>query len=199
MPKNLRAAEQELFTFKNRSDVKKRNHASNRQTLIDLVISAFLIFAGTAILTHMQTLVGAAITFGAGVALLIFAKRSAATKLVIERSEFLNALLSSALAAKYKFCAIVTQSDGQIVYLNSGFQATFPKMLDFPKRTLTKLYSTYGISPDKAKSITAAVKKAASKEVSVEVINDKTKKPQKIKLVIEPIARPSGFILIRGV
>jgi proteasome assembly chaperone (PAC2) family protein len=146
----------------------------------------------------MQTLVGAAISFGAGIALLIFAKRLAANKLTIERSDFLNALLSSALGAKHKFCIIVTQSDGQIVYLNSGFQAAFPKMLEVPKRTLTKFYSTYGISADKAKSITTAVKKATSKEVSVEVMNDKSKKTQKMKFIIEPIARPSGFILIRG-
>ena len=198
MAKNLRAEDQEIFSFKNRSDVKKRSHESKRQAVIDVIISVFLIATGTAILTYMQTLIGAAISFGTGLALLVFAKRIAQFKTTIERSEFLNALLSSAMGAKTKFTIIVTQSDGQIVYLNSGFQATFPKMTDIPKRTLAKFFSTYGVSEDKAKAITAAVKKAVSKEVTIEVSLDKAKK-QKLKLSIEPIARPSGFVMIRGV
>ena len=40
MKKNLRAAEQDVFTFKNRKDVKKRKHGSTKQNIIDLIISA---------------------------------------------------------------------------------------------------------------------------------------------------------------
>ena len=199
MKKNLRAADQDVFTFKNRSDVKKRKHATTKQNVIDLVIATFGVAAGTALLTEMQTLVGAAISFGAGVALLLFAKRTAEYKVTLERSEFLSALFSSALGQKHKFTMIVTQQEGQIVYLNNGFQTLFPKMVETPKRTLTKLFSSYGFPAEKAKSITAAVKKASEKEITVELALGKDKKKEKVKLSIEPIARPSGFVLIRGV
>ena len=146
----------------------------------------------------MQTLVGAAISFGAGVALLLFARRTAEYKLTLERSEFLSALFSSVLGQKHKFCMIVTQEEGHIVYLNSGFQALFPKMIETPKRTLTKLYSAYSFPADKAKLITSAVRKGTAKDVTIELATTKGKTKEKVKISIEPIARPSGFVMIRG-
>ena len=129
--------------------------------------------------------------------MLIYALRAAKQKIIFERSEFLNALLSSAVGAKHQFTMIVTQSEGQIVYLNNGFQALFPKMLKQEKRYLAKLLKTYSNSDVKSKTILSAVEKGTDKTVIVDV-KEKGKATTKVKFKIEPIARPSGFVMIRG-
>jgi hypothetical protein len=197
MLKNLRAVEQEVFSFKNKFDVHSREYRTKLQIFFDILIGVALVSVGTALLVYYETLLGAGISFFAGVILLIYVLRAEKRKIVAERSEFLNALLASALASKHKFCMVVTQKDGQIVYLNNGFQKTFPKMVPLEKRMLSKLLKAYDVAPAKAKAIQAAVKKATDKEVAVEITSGKVK--EKITFKIEAIARPSGFVLVRGV
>ncbi len=200
MAKKLRAVDQELFTFKNRKDIKSRKYKTTRQHIIDLVIGVAGILAGTALLVHFKTLVGAGVCTLAGVTLMVYAIRAEKQKQILERSEFLNALLSSALGANQKFCMIVTEATGQIVYLNNGFQKTFPKIIDLEKRNLSKLLKLYSTSDAKSKTIMTAVKKASNKTLSWDIKQGSGKSATKLKtnLQIEPIARPSGFVVIRG-
>lgn len=198
MAKNLRAVDQELFTFKNKFDVHSRKYRTKKQIVIDLVLGVIAIVLGTMVLIHYETLIGAGISLLAGIGLLVYAKRAEKRKIISERSEFLNALLASAIGNKHKFCMIVNQDDGQIVYLNNDFQKTFPKIVNSEKRFLAKLLKMYSVSDAKSKSIMTAVKKAADKSVAVDISAGKGKPKEKLNFKIEPIARPSGFVMIRG-
>lgn len=197
MSKKLRAADQELFSFKNRNDIKSRSHRTNTQKVTDFIVGVAAVMAGTAVLVYYQTLIGALICLILGCTMLFHSLRTEQQKTTIERSEFLNALLSSAIGGNHKFAMIVTQTDGQIVYLNHGFQALFPKTLASEKRYLSNLLKSYSTSDAKSKSILAAVDKGTDKEVVLD-IKGKGKETSKIKFKIEQIARPSGFIMIRG-
>lgn len=196
MAKNLRAIDQKIFSEKNRKDFKNRNHGLSNKRIFELILALLAVILGTMILVYLQTMIGGLVCAGAGFVLLLFALQTERYKEIIERSEFLNALLASAAGEGHKFTAIATKKNGQIVYLNEGFQKTFPKMVDMERRSLGKLFTTYKVDKTKSKPILEAIKKSSKKTTTIEIKNGK--KTQKIKISVEPIKRPEGFVLVRG-
>lgn len=196
MSLKLRAIDQEAFSSKNRKDFKSRNHGMSNKRVFELILASIAVILGTMILVHLRTLEGGLVCLGAGLILLVFSLQTEKYKTIIERSEFLNALFSSVASEGYKFCIIANKKDGRIVYLNQGFQKLFPEAVAFERRSVGKLLLAYKVDKAKAKLINAAVKKAAKKTYAVEF--NGSEKSSKMKLYIEPIKRPSGFVLIRG-
>lgn len=197
MPKNLRAVDQEVFSEKGRKDFSNREHGSNTYRMFELVAAIIVIVLGTYILVTTKSLILGSVFLIAGLVLFAFAKQTEKNKIILERSEFLNALLASVAGAGQKFVCIAT-TKGQIAYFNNGFQKHFPQMIEMDKRMISKLFSTYKVADAKKKAILEAVKKGGKKTVDVEIITATAKKAQKMKITVEPIARPAGFVIIRG-
>jgi len=118
------------------------------------------------------------------------------TRDLVLTTEFQNALLASALGIQNKFCLIIRQ-DGNIVYLDRSFQELFPDFFKQPHRTVGMLVNYGKLSQEESKKIFAAIDRNTYDKV-VFTIRDFKGDFHKIVMSIEPILRPSGFILLRG-
>ncbi|MGE3714547.1 MAG: PAS domain S-box protein [Alphaproteobacteria bacterium] len=111
-------------------------------------------------------------------------------------TEFQNALFASALGLNNKFCIIIRR-DGNIVYLDRAFQEMFPDFLKQSRRTLDVLLEQGRVEQDEVNRIFSAIEQGVYEKV-VFNIRGAGKKYYKIVMSVEPIMRPSGFIMLRG-
>lgn len=111
-------------------------------------------------------------------------------------TEFQNALFASALGINNKFCLIIKR-DGNIVYLDRAFQQMFPEFLKITHRTVDNLLQYGKVQPDDKRKIFNAIERDVFDKVIFE-IRGSDNHFYKIVMSIEPILRPSGFILLRG-
>lgn len=111
-------------------------------------------------------------------------------------TEFQNALFAAALGLNNKFCIIIRR-DGTIVYLDRSFQDIFPDFLRQPRRTLDVLLEQGNVSTEEIEKIYSAIGRGVYEKV-IYNIRGANKRYFKIVMSIEPIMRPSGFIMLRG-
>lgn len=111
-------------------------------------------------------------------------------------TEFQNALFASALGLNNKFCMIIRRS-GNIIYLDRAFQEMFPDFLSQPQRTIDALLERGKVSRQDTDKIFAAIEHGVYERAVFE-IKGADGAFTKIVMSIEPILRPSGFILLRG-
>lgn len=111
-------------------------------------------------------------------------------------TEFQNALFASALGLNNKFCMIIRRN-GNIVYLDRMFQDMFPDFLRQPQRSIDVLLQQGRVSRTDSEKIFSAIERGVYEKV-VFAIPGAANAPNKLVMSIEPIMRPSGFILLRG-
>ena len=111
-------------------------------------------------------------------------------------TEFQNALFASALGLNNKFCMIIRRN-GNIVYLDRMFQEMFPDFLKQSQRSIDVLLQLGKVSRQDSEKIFSAIEQGVYEKVIFE-IRGADNKFNKILMSIEPILRPSGFILLRG-
>jgi two-component system cell cycle sensor histidine kinase/response regulator CckA len=111
-------------------------------------------------------------------------------------TEFQNALFASALGINNKFCMIM-KHDGNIVYLDRSFQGMFPDFLKQSRRTLDMLMEIGAVSKEDIEKIYAAIGRGVFEKVIFN-IKSTSNEMHKIVMSVEPILRPSGFVLLRG-
>ena len=111
-------------------------------------------------------------------------------------TEFQNALFSSALGLNNKFCMIMKR-DGNIVYLDRSFQNMFPDFLKQSRRTLDTLLEIGSVSREESDKVYAAIGRGVFEKV-IFSIKGSGNEMHKIVMSVEPILRPSGFVLLRG-
>jgi len=110
---------------------------------------------------------------------------------LVQSTEFLNALFSSALSMNYKF-AMIVNSDGKIVYFNRPFQDVFGAFIETHDRSFKHWLKSGNVSAEEMEKIM----QAATKETGEKIIT--TLNGTLYSLTLEPIPRPSGFTLVRG-
>jgi hypothetical protein len=110
---------------------------------------------------------------------------------LVQATEFQNALIASALGIGHKFCIIV-QLDGTIFYLDRPFQSMFPEFTKQPNRALSTFLEHAEVAPADRDKILGVVAKGGTENMVIDM------KKQKIALMISPIPRPNGFILMIG-
>jgi two-component system cell cycle sensor histidine kinase/response regulator CckA len=110
-------------------------------------------------------------------------------------TEFQNALFASALGLNNKFCMIIKR-DGNIVYIDRAFQEIFPDFVKQSRRTIDLLLEQGNVSREDSNKIYAAIEQGVYNKVVFEIRG--SGKRHKMIMAIEPIMRPSGFILLRG-
>ncbi len=111
-------------------------------------------------------------------------------------TEFQNSLFASALGINNKFCMIMKR-DGNIVYLDRSFQGMFPDFLKQSRRTLDMLLEIGSVSREESDKIYAAIGRGVFEKVIFN-IKGAGNEMHKIVMSVEPILRPSGFVLLRG-
>jgi two-component system, cell cycle sensor histidine kinase and response regulator CckA len=111
-------------------------------------------------------------------------------------TEFQNSLFASALGINNKFCMIIRRN-GTIVYLDRMFQEMFPEFLHQPKRTIDVLLEQGRVSRAESEKVFTAIERGVYEKVVFE-IRGTDSRFNRIIMSIEPILRPSGFILLRG-
>lgn len=96
----------------------------------------------------------------------------------------------------HKFC-LIARRDGTIIYHDRAFQDMFPEFIRQPGRNV-ELFLDFGkVSPADKDRIFKAVDVGNFQKVVFDV-RGTDGRTQKIIMSIEPILRPSGFILMRG-
>jgi len=111
-------------------------------------------------------------------------------------TEFQNALFASALGINNRFCLIIKR-DGNIVYLDRSFQDMFPDFLKQPRRTIDVLMEHGRVSKEDTNKVFSAIEQGVYSKVVFD-IRGAGNEFHKMVMSIEPIMRPSGFIMLRG-
>jgi PAS domain-containing protein len=111
-------------------------------------------------------------------------------------TEFQNALFTSALGSNNKFCLIV-QNNYDITYMDRAFYNLFSGFIKTPYRNLESLFRYGEVAEEERNKIYAAIEHNV-KESVVFTIKASDDKPHRIFLSVEPIARPSGYTLLRA-
>jgi two-component system, cell cycle sensor histidine kinase and response regulator CckA len=115
---------------------------------------------------------------------------------LVMTTEFQNALFASALDYNRTFCLII-KYDGNIVYMDRSFQNLFPNFMNDGHLSLTNLFNHAKTDPAEALKIFDTIER----QMGDKVVCNMTASDGKIyKLVIsiEPIPRPSGFIMLHA-
>jgi two-component system, cell cycle sensor histidine kinase and response regulator CckA len=111
-------------------------------------------------------------------------------------TEFQNALFASALGFNNKFCLIIKR-EGSIVYMDGGFQRMFPDLLKERLISIAAMLKHGKVGSSDKEKVFAAIDRGVYDKVIFDIVG-KDGITSRIVMSIEPIVRPSGFILLRA-
>jgi two-component system cell cycle sensor histidine kinase/response regulator CckA len=111
-------------------------------------------------------------------------------------TEFQNALFASALGFNNKFCLIIKR-EGNIVYMDNGFQKMFPELIRERNVSVAGMLKHGKVGAMEKEKIFAALDRGVYDKVIFD-ITTAGGQFSKIVMSLEPIIRPSGFILLRA-
>lgn len=178
-----------------------KGFVNRRRTKAEVIYSLFLalimIVGGVSFLVYQDTLMGCFLTLVISIIMYFTGKKFEKMRNLLRSSEFMNAMLTSVMGAHYQFCMIV-QLNGDIVYLDRGFYATFPDFLDQSSVTLEAWLNLYKVSADDRQKILGDIKGGKEEKIVISIAKGGNKVAQDMLLYIEPIPRPEGFVLLRG-
>lgn len=112
---------------------------------------------------------------------------------MLETSNFESALFSSAIAKGCEFVLIAERAEGKIYYANSSLKKIFGQVAS---GTLLDEWLRDRAPEMEADRLTGAVAQGAETEVKI-TLTSRDRKRFGCMLLIEPIARPAGFMLVR--
>ncbi|MGB1540349.1 MAG: hypothetical protein ACPG80_05265, partial [Rickettsiales bacterium] len=112
-------------------------------------------------------------------------------------TEFQNALFSAAARLKSKFCIIVKQEDGTVVYYDRDFQKCFPETANRGTLMLDKIFSARYISKAEADKLNNALMEGTSQTVFINM-GAEGRDDRRVVVSIDPLPRPEGFSILRG-
>lgn len=134
--------------------------------------------------------------------LLLFCAVGGYVAMILQRSrdlvlatEFQNTMFASALGTDNKFCLII-KTDGTIVYMDQAFQGIFPDFLRQPQRTIGSLLQYGNVNHVEKEKILAVIGRGVYDKVIFD-IRASNNEDYKIVMSVEPILRPTGYILLR--
>jgi hypothetical protein len=198
VPVNIRASDRTDFLDSNRTDFIVRKRQFSKRLAYSLCAWAVVVILGVVWLVMQNALFGSLMCVVVGSITLALARQIENLQNMLQATEFLNALLSSALGKHYSF-DMVAKLDGEIVYVNRPFQEMFPEFLALPARTVGAFLDMCQVPQDRGQTIINQLNQSMDATVTVEMVcGGAQKQTRSVALTIEPIARPSGFVLLRG-
>jgi len=115
---------------------------------------------------------------------------------LVRTSQFQSALFSSALGMHHDFTFIVNLKKRNIFYFDRPFQSVFPQFIKQDDNSLASLLNIAKISEENKKSFEALLDSEREENITFEIDADGSL--HKALISIEPIPRPTGFVLVRG-
>lgn len=115
---------------------------------------------------------------------------------LILATEFQNALFASALGFNNKFCLIIKR-EGSIVYMDNGFQKMFPELVRERNVTIAGMLKHGKVGMVEREKVFSALDHGVYDKIIFD-IRSSDNSVTKIVMSLEPIIRPSGFILLRA-
>ena len=115
---------------------------------------------------------------------------------LVKATEFQNALFSSALGMNHDFTFIVNLKDSKIFYHDRLLQNSFPYFFKQEQNDLFTFLEQAKVNPDNQKALQSLLETGSAQNMVLEI--EIEEKREKIALSLEPVPRPTGFMLIRG-
>jgi hypothetical protein len=198
VPVNIRASDRSDFLDASRSDFIVRKRPFSKRLAYSLCIWSIVVVLGVVWLVLNNTLFGSLMCVVVGSITLALARQIEHLQNMLQATEFLNALLSSALGKHYSF-DMVAKLDGEIVYVNRPFQEMFPEFLALPARTVGAFFDMCQVPQDRGQTVINQLNQSIDATTTLDMVcGGAQKQARSVTLTVEPIARPSGFVLIRG-
>mgnify|MGYP003392978012 CR=1 FL=1 len=111
-------------------------------------------------------------------------------------TEFQNALFSSALGHNNEICIII-KNDGTIVYIGKTLQEMLPGLHKEARKDVGIILEHGHVSKEEQKIVFSAIERYMRGQIVFDLTDNK-KQRHRIMMSIEPIARPRGYMLLRG-
>lgn len=150
---------------------------------------------GVWLIVHYDTLNAALFCVAVGAIVHLLGRHIGQLKRILHNTEFLNTLFSSALGDRYAFCAVARQ-DGEIIYADHKFQELFPAFMQASDRSVAGLFDSAQVEATPRASLLESIAKARQAEIHLQCVLDGN--AQTLSFAVEPIAKPKGFVLLRG-
>lgn len=115
---------------------------------------------------------------------------------LVMSTEYQNLLFTQALSLGCSFCIIVRR-DGTIVYASDGLANVFPRFDYAQSRALQGVFEQGIVRMIDRERIMAAIHSGTTERLIFPVFNHYNEKKDYI-MTLEPLARPSGFAILRG-
>lgn len=174
--------------------VRKRNHAVMQWLII--VLSVVMVCLSVTLMIADRLTITSTLFVIIGVTCWYVATQMQHNRDLLNSTEFQNALFASALGLGHKFCMIISR-EGNIVYFDRPFQATFPEFMKQPGRSFDAFLTLGQVGDGDKEKLHDAIRQAVYEKISLN-IRCARGDMQKLTFVVEPILRPNGFILLRG-
>jgi PAS domain S-box-containing protein len=188
------------------SDLKKTNSTSadfiSRRydpTLMKLVVLFFIalglgISLVSMLLKPFELVVVMTVLMGAlGTYVIAHIQRS---RDLVLATEFQNALFASSLSAGCRFSIIITR-EGTITYMDGGTQRMFSDLLKERQLTLVNMLKVAKLQTVEQDKIFDMVLRTTPDRLVCD-IRGQDNRTHRVVITVEPIARPSGYVLIRA-
>lgn len=196
-PQNVRASDRLDLANPKQDDFVVRRRFPTVREMAQICLAAIIVVLGVTILVRNETLLGSLLCVVVGTVTLYLGRHIEKQQKVINATEFMNALFSSALCRGQKFCCIV-RADGEIVYLDRGFQELFPEYMEQAKRELDLLFSMHDVAAEHRNRLTSLIANSSDGQVAFSAPTGSNRITQSLTVTVEPILRPKGYSLVRG-
>jgi len=111
-------------------------------------------------------------------------------------TEYQNAMFASALGYNSRFCIIIKR-EGTIVYMDGGLHKMFPDILKERQLSLSNLLKMARVPLGEREKVLDLVQHGTPDKILLDM-RSADNRAHSVVLSVQPILRPSGFLLIRG-
>ena len=174
--------------------VRRRNHAVMQWLIVSL--SFIMVSLSVTLMVADRLTITSALFVIIGIACWYVSMQMQHNRDLLNATEFQNALFASALGIGHKFCMIVSR-EGMVVYFDRPFQATFPDYMRQPERSFDLFLTQGHVGDGDKEKLTTALKQGTYEKIAFN-IRCAGGEIRKMSVTVEPILRPSGYMLIRG-
>ncbi len=115
---------------------------------------------------------------------------------IITANEFQNAIFAGSTSVGTEF-TLITKGDGTVVYYNPGCYKYFPYSTKAGTSDIRALFKSRQSGPEVLERISEALSKVRDEKIPIE-ITDLEGNQKQLNLIIEPIKRPRGFLLVKA-
>ncbi|MBY0406938.1 MAG: hypothetical protein K2Q01_04550 [Rickettsiales bacterium] len=164
--------------------------------LVCLFFAALVLGIGitSMLLTPLQLMVALTLVMAAlGTYVIVQLQR---TRDLLITTEYQNAMFASALAYNCRFCLIMKR-EGSIVYMDTGIRKMYPDLQQERQITLSNLLKLGKVGAVEREKILDMVQRGQAGRGLCDMRSADNRLHQ-VMLELQPIHRPSGFLLLRG-